>query len=107
MGLGSVKPSLEFSGRRVRENHIGVLKRGKNSGFGGTQEWGVEQRCEHKRRDRTEKMAGSRGPMKTLVMRQAMVLEIETYTTAVEIKFFIKSLFKMKIKSLFSNNVFT
>lgn len=35
MGLGSVKPSLEFSGRRIRENHIGVLKRGKNSGFGG------------------------------------------------------------------------
>lgn len=101
MGLESVKPSLEFSGRRVRENHIDVLKRGKNSGFGGTQEWGLEeQRCEHKRRDRTEKMAGSQGPMKTLVMRQAMVLEIETYTTSVEIKF-------LKIKSLFSNSVFT
>lgn len=34
MSLGSVKPSLKFSGRRVRENLTGVLKRGKNSGFG-------------------------------------------------------------------------
>lgn len=62
------------------------LREERTQGLGGTQEWGVEeQRCEHKRRDRTEKMAGSQGPMKTLVMRQAMVLEIETYITSVEI----------------------
>lgn len=62
------------------------LREARTQGSGGTQEWGVEeQRCEHKRRDRTEKMAGSQGPMKTLLMRQAMVLEIETYTISVEI----------------------
>ena len=55
MGLGSVKPSLEFSGRRVRENRIGVLKRGKNSGFGGYPGmggWGAEMWAQEERQNR-------------------------------------------------------
>lgn len=43
------------------------LREARTQGLGVTQEWGVEeQRCEHKRRDTTEKMARSQGPMKTL-----------------------------------------
>ena len=83
MSLGSESQAWSLVGGGLEKILQVCLREARTQGLGVTQEWGVEeQRCEHKRRDTTEKMTRSQGPMKTL---DAMILKIETYTISVEI----------------------